>query len=144
MPTEENKALVRRYVEEVWNDLKLDVVDELFAADYTIHQGMQSMPTSHEALKQGIATIRTAFPDLHMAIDNLICEGDKVGAHWASHGTQRGELRLPGVPQSIPPSERDVTFGEAAIFRISNGKLAEVWYASDRLTMMRQLGLPTP
>lgn len=144
MPTEENKALVRRYVEEVWNDLKLGVVDELFAADYTIHQGMQSMPTSHEALKQGITTIRTAFPDLHMAIDNLICEGDKVGAHWASHGTQRGELRLPGVPQSIPPSERDVTFGEAAIFRISNGKLAEVWYASDRLSMMRQLGLPTP
>jgi predicted ester cyclase len=141
MSIEQNKTTVRRYVEEVWNKLQLDIIDELFDTNYTIHQGELSIPISHEALRQDIAMNRTAFPDLLMTIDNLIAEGDKVAAHWVNRGTQNGELRLPYVEQSIPPSGKQVTFGECAIFRVAAGKLAEVWYASDRLSMMRQLGL---
>ena len=137
----QNKAIVERYIGTVWNERQLDSIDELFEADYTVHQSAQALVISRGTLKQSIATILVAFPDFHMALDYLVAEGDRVAAYWVNHGTQTGELRLPDLPQSAPASGREVTFTESALFRIADGRIAEVWYVSDRLSMMQQLGL---
>lgn len=144
MAIDENKAIIRRYIEELWNGRNLAVADQLFAANYTIHQGGQLIPATPEFLGQSIATIISGLPDLRMAIDHLIAEGDLVVANWTNRGTQTGELPLPGQ-QTLPPSGREVTFTKSATFRIAESKIAEVWYVSDRLTMMQQLGaIPSP
>lgn len=139
MSIDENKAIVQRYIEELWNGRNLAAADQLFAADYTIHQGGQAIPATPEFLRQSIATIINGLPDLRMTIDHLIAEGDLVVANWTNRGTQSGELQLPGR-QTLPPSGREVTFTESATFRIAESRIAEVWYVSDRLTMMQQLG----
>lgn len=140
-PAEGSRALVRRYLDEVWNQNKLEVVEELFAADYVIHSGGQDMPTSYEALEQGVAMAHETFPDIHMTLEKLVADGDKVTAYWTTRGTHLGEFRLPDMPQGIPPTGNAVEFTEAVTFRVTGGRLAEAWYAADRLTMLGQLGL---
>jgi predicted ester cyclase len=141
MSTEQNKAIVRRYIEEVWNQQNFGAIYELFVPNYTIHQGSQSIKTSHEALKQGIVAAHDTFPDFHMTIDNLVGQGDKTAAHWTNSGTQKGSLRLPESQQNIPASDKKVEFAESAIFRIEGSRIAEGWYVSDRLSMLQQLGV---
>ena len=141
MSATQNKAIVQRYIEEVWNQRQLDRINELFQENYTIHQNAQSLPIDRETLKQSITMILDAFPDFHMALDALIAEGDRVAAYWINRGTQTGELRLPDLPQAAPPSARAATFAESALFRIAAEKIAEVWYVSDRLSMVQGLGL---
>ncbi|MFQ5795842.1 MAG: ester cyclase [Candidatus Bipolaricaulia bacterium] len=138
---DERKALVRRYIEEIWNRGDLDVVDELFTLDYTIHTLGQTFPTSYEALKQGVAGARTTFPDIQMTLTHIIADGDKVAAYWTTVGTHLGEFRLPDMPEGIPPTGRPVEFTEVVTFRIADGRIAEAWYVADQLTMMQQLGL---
>jgi predicted ester cyclase len=111
----------------------------LFAPNYTIHQAGQSIPATPEFLRQSIGGILSAFPDLRMSLAHLIAEGDLVVANWTNRGTQTGEFQVPGQP-GLPASGREVTFTESATFRIADSKIAEVWYVSDRLTMMQQLG----
>ncbi|HAO31547.1 MAG TPA: ester cyclase [Candidatus Competibacter sp.] len=141
MPVSQNKAIVQRYIEAVWNQRQLDGIDTLFEENYTIHQNGQALAINREMLKQSIRTILSAFPDFHMALDSLVAEGDRVAAYWINSGTQTGELRLPDMPQSAPPSARTTTFAESALFRIAADKIAEVWYVSDRLSMVQGLGL---
>jgi predicted ester cyclase len=139
MSVDDNKAIARRYVEELWNARNLAIAEELFSPNYTIHQAGQSIPANPGFLQQSISTILTAFPDFQMSIGQVIAEGDLVVVNWTNHGTQRGELQLPGQ-QNLPASGREVTFTESATFRIENSKIAEVWYVSDRLIMLQQLG----
>lgn len=139
MSIDDNKAIARRYIDELWGARNLAIAEDIFAANYTIHQAGQSIPANPGFLRQSISTILTAFPDLQMSIGQVIGEGDLVVLNWTNHGTQRGELQLPGQP-SLPASGREVTFTESATFRIENAKIAEVWYVSDRLTMLQQLG----
>lgn len=141
MSIAENKTLVERYIGDVWNGRRLDDIDELFQPEYTVHQGAQTFGISRELLKQSITTLLAAFPDFHMTLDYLVAEGDKVAAYWINHGAQTGELRLPDLPRPAPASGREATFTESALFRIANGQIAEVWYVSDRLSMLQQLGL---
>lgn len=144
MSIDENKAIIRRYIDELWNRRNFAAAAELFASSYTIHQGGQSIPASPEFLGQSIAAIVNGLPDLRMTIDQVIAEGDLVVANWTNRGTQTGELQIPGQP-SLPPSGREVVFTESATFRIENKRIVEVWYVSDRLTMMQQLGaIPPP
>ena len=139
MSLDDNKAVARRYIEDLWNGRNLAITDELFAPNYTIHQAGQAIPATPEFLRQSIGGILSAFPNLRMSLGHLIAEGDLVVANWTNRGTQTGEFQVPGQP-SLPASGREVTFTESATFRIADSKIAEVWYVSDRLTMMQQLG----
>ena len=144
MSTEENRAIVGRYIDEVWNQRNLDLLSELFDPDYTVHQNGQSTKINQEALRQGMAMAQVTFPDLHMSRDVVIAEGDKVVAHWLTRGTQKGELRLTDLQQSMRATDRPVAFTEAVLFRIVNSKIKDGWYVSDRLSMMQQVGLVGP
>jgi predicted ester cyclase len=128
MSVEENKALVRRVQEVLWNHTgNLDAAAELFASDRVEHA------------KQEAANVRRAFPDLESTIENLIAEGDKVVAHWKSRATHQGEY------MGILPTGNRVDFTGISIYRIAGDQIAESWGVSDQLDLMRQLGvIPTP
>ena len=138
MSTEENKANVRRVFEEGWNQGNTAVFDELFAADYLGHSPSGPIH-GPEGFKQYYATYRTAFPDTHLAIEDMIAEGDKVVTRWTGTGTHQGTL------MGIPPSGKRVTITGISIVRIANGKSVEDWANFDTLGMLQQIGaIPTP
>ena len=136
MSTQENKALARRVLEEMFNKGNLDAADELLAADYVDHD--PAMPEDihgPEGFKEYVGAYRTAFSDLHLEIEDQIAEGDKVVTRWTGTGTHDGELA------GIPPTCNHVTLPGMEIVRISDGKLVEGWEGYDSMTLMRQLGV---
>jgi len=123
MSAEENKAVVRREQEELWNHTgDLDAAEELFAAGQA------------EAAKQQAADFRRGFPDVVSTIEDLIAEGDKVVARWRSRATHRGDY------MGILPSSKEVEFTGISFYRIEGGKIAESWTVEDQLGLMRQIG----
>ena len=92
MSTEQNKSIVRRWVEEGWNKHDLAVIDELYAPNFVQHEPEPQTVNSSEALKQYVGAYLTAFPDLHLSIEDLIAEGDKVVWRFNSTGHQNGSI----------------------------------------------------
>jgi steroid delta-isomerase-like uncharacterized protein len=135
MSAEQNKALARRVLEEMFNKGNLDVADELLAPDYVDHD--PAMPEDihgPEGFKQYVGAYRSAFSDLHVQIEDQIAEGDKVVTRWTGIGTHDGEMA------GIAPTGKRVTLPGMEIVRISGGKLVEGWEGYDSMNMMRQLG----
>ena len=136
MSTEENKALARRVIEEMFNKGNLDVADELIAPDYVDHDpAMPEDVRGPEGLKEYVSAYRSAFSDLHVEIEEQLAEGELVATRWTGTGTHDGELA------GIPPTGNWVTLPGMEIVRISGGKLVEGWEGYDSMTMMRQLGV---
>ena len=133
--SEQNKAIVRRFIEEIWNQGKLSVADELIAEEHVFHDPQYPGGEGLEALKQYISSFRSAFPDLHFTIEDLLAEGDKVVERWTVTGTQTGDL--PDIPAT---NQYGVVTG-INIYRISDGKIAEQWAAWDTLGMLQNLGV---
>jgi steroid delta-isomerase-like uncharacterized protein len=133
--SEENKAIFRRYVEEVGNEGNLDLVDEIFA-DYVSHQPDGSvLERGPEDVKRFMGEFRSAFPDFHTTIEDQIAEGDRVATRWTMHGTHEGEFR------GIAPTGGQIRVTGIGIFRFSEGKVVESWDNFDQLGMMQQLGV---
>ncbi len=135
MSVEENKAIFRRIVEEGFNKGNLAIVDELVATDHVNHTDNVRGP---EEYKQFITVYRTAFPDLHMTVEDQIAEGDKVVNRWTSRGTHKGDL------MGIPPTGKQTTVTGMYVARIIGGKIVEEWGNFDALGMMQQLGVVPP
>ena len=132
--SEENKAIFRRYVEEVGNEGNLDLVDEIFA-DYVSHQPDGSvLERGPEDVKRFMGEFRSAFPDFHTTIEDQIAEDDRVATRWTMRGTHEGEFR------GIAPTGKQMTVTGIGIFRFSDGKVVESWDNFDQLGMMQQLG----
>src|SRR5215203_5500501 len=120
---EENKALVRREQQELWNHTgELHAADELFAADQA------------EAAKHQAADFRQGFPDVVSTIEDIIAEGDKVVARWRSRATHQGEY------MGTPASGKEVQLTGISIYRIEGGKIAEEWSVEDEYGLMAQIG----
>jgi steroid delta-isomerase-like uncharacterized protein len=136
MSAEENKAIFRRYVEEVGNEGNFDLADEIFDR-YLAHQPDGSvLERGPEDVKRFMGEFREAFPDFHSEIEDQIAEGDKVVTRWRMHGTHRGEFR------GIVPTGNTLDITGIGIFRFSEeGKVVESWDNLDQLGMMRQLGV---
>jgi steroid delta-isomerase-like uncharacterized protein len=135
MSLEENKALVRRFIEEVQSQHKLMVVDEIMDPNMIEHYGPPSTLNSVEAFKQFFAGFIAAFPDVKAVIHKQVAEGDTVVTHKTFHGTHKGEFR------GIPPTGKKVAIELIDIFRISGGKLMEHWAVVDWMSVMQQLGI---
>lgn len=136
--SERNKMLVRRAVEEVYNQGNLDVVDEIVASDFVIHSSSEDIH-GPEGTKQYVAMLRAAFPDLHISITDQIAEGDRVATRWIAQGTHTGAF------QGIPPTGKPVRVTAIDIDRVANGKVVECWTNVDELGLLQQLGVvPAP
>lgn len=134
MSSEENKAIFRRYVEEVGNEGRLELADEIFDR-YLAHQADGSvLERGPEDVKRFMGEFRQAFPDFHSTVEDQIAEGDKVVTRWTMRGTHEGEFR------GMPPTGNKLEITGIGIFRFSEGKVVESWDNFDQLGMMRQLG----
>jgi steroid delta-isomerase-like uncharacterized protein len=141
MSTEQNKTIVRRYWEEVWNQGNLAVVDELIAADFDGHPAPSDADFGRgpAGQKQLVGLYRGAFPDMRMTIDDMAADGERVVLRWTARGTNTGEMM--GMPATGRPS----TVTGIVINRLAAGKIVESWTNFDALGMMQQLGvIPTP
>jgi len=136
----ENKAIVRRFFEEVVNKGNMAVADELIAQDYLEHGSPAGQPAGIEGFKQFIALVATAFPDLQVTIEDMISEENKVVVRLTVHGTHTGKLM-----GAIPPTGKRAMWTGIDIIRVVGGKIAERWSQRDLLGMMQQLGvIPAP
>ena len=131
MSTEENKALVRRWVEEE-KRRNLAGVLELCAPDYVLHSPFGDMDLA--GLRQLETAFWTAFPDCHATEDDMIAEGDKVVSRYTVRATHQGEL------MGIPATGKGVTYTGILISRFAGGKCVEDWEQADMLGLMQQLG----
>jgi steroid delta-isomerase-like uncharacterized protein len=139
MATEANKALYRRWFEEVVTERNLALADELLAADYALHFPGMPGPLDRDGHKQLLMMFHTAFPDWQERVDDVIAEGDKVVIRVTGTGTHEGDF------QGIPPSHARVTATGVGIGRIANGRIVESWAAYDALGLLQQIGaIPTP
>jgi steroid delta-isomerase-like uncharacterized protein len=139
MTIEENKALVRRFVDEVQSAGNIDAIDELCSPEFVNHSAPSGMPPNREGVKQVTAMFRQAFPDSYFTVEDMIAEGDKVATHKTFHGTHEGEF------MGMPPTGRRVSMELIDIVRISEGRVVEHWSMGDNLGMMQQLGvIPRP
>ena len=133
--SEENKTLVRRFVDEVQSAGNIDLIDELCSPEFVNHSAPPGMPADCEGIKIVTAMFRQAFPDSYFTVEDMIAEGDKVATRKTFHGTHEGEF------MGIPPSGRSVSMGLIDIVRISEGRVVEHWSMGDSLGMMQQLGV---
>jgi steroid delta-isomerase-like uncharacterized protein len=137
MSAQENKALVERFVEELWNEGNTSAADELMAPDAEIH-----MPTGEvvdvDGLKGFAGTFRESFPDWHSTFEELVAEGDRVAERWTGRGTHQGEL------QGIPPTGKRVEVPGSVFYRIVGGKIVEFRGQLDMMGLMQQLGVIAP
>lgn len=124
------KALVKDSI-QVWNDGNLEMLEQIFAANYRHHDN----GTDKAAVRESIVATRQAFPDLHVSIDDQIVEGDKVVTRWTGRGTHQGSH------YGVPGTGKKMKNTGIGIDRIVDGKILESWGNSDELGMFRQLGL---
>ena len=137
MSVEENKAVIRRWI-EAFNERDLEAEAAVLAADYVAHVPAAPGPLEGlEAWRQFTAPFTEALPDLRLAVQDIAAEGETVAARVAFHGTHRGEF------QGIPPSGKEVAFSSMEFNRVVDGKVEEHWVEINLLGLVQQLGVAT-
>lgn len=136
MSTEENKAIVRRIYEELWDGRNLRVADELIAeGGFNYDTGLTAHPFGPEEMKGTVRMVTAAFPDNRHEVQDVFAEGDQVMARVKLTGTHEGEF------MGIPPTGRRIEVNEIHVYRLRDGKAVEHRVGRDDLGAMRQLGV---
>ena len=137
MSTEENKAFMRRFYEEVFNQKNLAAIDDFVAPDFVNRSAAQLGLVSGdlEHVRQFVGVVMQAFPDLHYTVEDMVAEGDKVVTRLTLSGTQQGAF------MGIPATGKHATVSDIEIFRITGGKAVETWVQVDFLGLLQQLGV---
>jgi steroid delta-isomerase-like uncharacterized protein len=130
---EAQKALVRRFIDDVFLKGDFAAVDDLMTDDFVSHTSGPGA-SGKDGMKQAITRVSAGLSDASMKIEDMIAEDDRVAVRLTGHAVQSGEF------MGMPPSGKAYTIGEIHIFRVRDGKVAEHWHQADFLGMMRQLG----
>jgi steroid delta-isomerase-like uncharacterized protein len=140
MSNEQNRAVVRRFIDEVFNQGDLSVAEEILAPDYIHHDpATAEMGSGVDGLEKMIQFYREAFPDYRITLDEQIATEDRVVERWTGRGTHQGTM------MGIPATNRTIEASGISIHRLQNGKIAETWTVFDTAGLLRQLGVvPTP
>ena len=133
MSIEDNKRLVRRYLEEVWGNGDIAASGRYLAPHYRRHVGPLSPPLSSEGQRQRLEAFRAAFPDIRIVVEDMVAEGDRVAFRFTLRGTHRGEFH------GVEPTGVEVEAPGLDIVRIENGLLAEHWGGADLNRLLTQL-----
>ena len=132
---QENSRLIRRWFEEVWNNGRMEAIDEIASPDVIGHgQAQHATDIGLKEFKPFVQALRSAFPDMKVTIDYVIEQGDKVVARWTSTMTHRGEFL------GIAPTGKKATITGTTTQRISGGKIVEGWDNWDQLGLLVQIG----
>ena len=136
MSLESNKAIVRRY-RQIYNSNDLDALSEVLAADFEPHTLMPGVPPGLAGIKMVHQQTLAIFPDLHIATEDLIAEGDKVVERWVQTCTHTG---APFFVGNIPASGKKVRTTGISIYRVAEGKIVEHWANFDFVSVLQQVG----
>jgi len=129
-----NKQLIRRYYGELWNQWDLDLVDEILANDVTFRGSLGIAVQGRDGFREYVSLVRSAFPDFHNTVEDLVAEEDRVAARLTYRGTHQGPLF------GIAPTGRAVSYAGIALFRIAGSRIAAGWVIGDTPGLVRQLG----
>lgn len=136
--TENNKAVLLKFMEEIWDKGNLDKTDKFVAFPYVIHHDpgdqWDGQSLDLETFKKRVLYSRQTFPDLHFAVQEIVGEGDKVAISWYLEGTHRGDI--PG----LPATGKKVRVPGLTIYSFSKGKITGHWQVIDRLGFLQQVG----
>jgi steroid delta-isomerase-like uncharacterized protein len=131
----ENKAIVRRFYEEAWNNRRLDVVDELISPSHALNDPLVSgSQMGPELYKRRMVEFTAHFPDLYFTIEDLIAEKGKVVVSWIISGTHQSEF------MNISPTGSKIFLEGITIHHLANGKILDSHASWDALDLLRQLG----
>jgi steroid delta-isomerase-like uncharacterized protein len=133
--TERNKAVIRRFVEEVQNQKNWAAYDELNADDFVNLSAPPGVPSDKAGGRMFLGAFISAFPDSYVTIEDMIAEGDRVVTKKTFHGTHTGDLN------GIPPTGNRVSIQYVDIMRLRDGRIVEHWLSMDQLSFMQQLGV---
>jgi steroid delta-isomerase-like uncharacterized protein len=134
MSTDRNKAVYRQFIQEAFNEARFDHLDALVASDYVVHDRPPGLPTGRDAVPAIVASMRAAFPDLTLTIDELVAEGDVVCARSTFRGTHRGPIF------GVAATGRAVEVSGLTMVRFRDGQLIESWVRNDQTGLLAQLG----
>jgi predicted ester cyclase len=137
MSVEKLKATTYQIVEEVWNQGKVSVLDEIYAPNYVRHKPPFPDINGLEAAKQFIRDSRTSYPDVYVTLDEVIVAENRAVTRWTFQGTQKGQSPTTGVS----PTGKQVTFTGCNVAHWANGQIVEEWEYSDWLVFLQQLGV---
>lgn len=137
---EQNKTIAMRFVDQVFNSGNRPGYDDLVADDYLNHNPpIPGIPGTKEGFWEAVTATRQAFPDVHVGIEDMLAEGDRVMFRDTTHATHQGDF------QGIPASGKQLRWTEMHFFRISDGRIAEHWANFDQLGILVQMGaIPLP
>ena len=134
MSREDVKALVSKYIEEVWNSADLKAFDELTRSEYAYHLGGQE-PRDKAAMQRFLKDVHLAFPDWRVQIQDLVVEGGTVAVRWTGRATHQETF------QGIPPTGKRISVCGINVYLIRNARIAREWEQMDSLGMLQQLGV---
>ena len=120
---------------EAWTSGDMDLLDDIYREDAVEHWGGEASLTGLDEIKGGERKYHEAFPDYDMELKQVIDGGDRVAHEWEIRGTHEGEFN------GIPATGKEITYRGMAIHRIEDGKIAESWWLTDRLELLRDLGV---
>jgi steroid delta-isomerase-like uncharacterized protein len=133
--SESNKALCRRFFEQVWNNRNLAAIDELFAPNYVRHTvSGPEFGTGPQSMHRMVNFYLGSFPDVRFTIDDVVAEQDKVVLRWTARATHQGQF------EGIQPTGKAVNVSGTTLVRIAGGKIVEAWDSFDALGLLQQLG----
>jgi steroid delta-isomerase-like uncharacterized protein len=133
--TERNKVVIGKFLEEVINQNRMDLADDLVVEDFVELDPLPGQRQGREGLKEVLAMMRAAFPDIHWAVEEMVAEGDTVVTRFTWTGTHRG------VFLGVPATGRNVSVKGVVIDHLADGKMSKSRILIDSLGMMQQLGM---
>ena len=134
--TDQNKAIYRRFIQLIFNEGRLDRIDEVLDPGYVYHDAPPDTPPGPDAVRQAVEMFRAAFPDLKITIEEQIAEGDKVCSRTTTRGTHRGSIF------GLQATGRKIVMPGLTLVRIVDGRVGESWVKNDVAGLMKQLNAP--
>jgi steroid delta-isomerase-like uncharacterized protein len=135
MSTEDNKLVVKRFIDALFTEGDLGAIDEYLADDFVNHDPPIGLPADAEGMRTAGSIFRAAFPDWHSELHGLVAEGDLVVERFTASGTHRGEL------MGVAPTGKLIELKGINIFRVRDGRIIERWGRLDELGLFHQLGV---